>query len=207
MQRGESRLATLAARPEPHTPREPTTISSFASNQVSYGPGTSPMSSEDVVAIGHRSALVFRVPATAPGLPRGQLGREPRALCAVTAFPVLGVCVAASAAPSRGLSAGIRPALSTGYRTAGFTLLDRACRFLAGALTSPMPKVKIQRSGCIGFLCTRSRTLRNPKIVDANPELHEWHTVTYRARMRDLQWGRTLRLASVAGGRPGPRQS
>jgi hypothetical protein len=27
------------------------------------------------------------------------------------------------------------------------------------------------------------RLLRNPKIVDANPELHEWHTVTYRTRM------------------------
>jgi hemoglobin len=27
------------------------------------------------------------------------------------------------------------------------------------------------------------RVLRNPKIVDANPELHEWHTVTYRTRL------------------------
>ena len=27
------------------------------------------------------------------------------------------------------------------------------------------------------------RLLRNPKIVDANPELHKWHTVTYRTRM------------------------
>jgi hypothetical protein len=23
------------------------------------------------------------------------------------------------------------------------------------------------------------RLLKNPKIVDANPELHEWHTMTY----------------------------
>jgi hemoglobin len=27
------------------------------------------------------------------------------------------------------------------------------------------------------------RLLKNPKIVDANPELHECHTVTYRTRM------------------------
>ena len=44
------------------------------------------------------------------------------------------------------------------------------------------------------------RLLQNPKIVDANPELHEWHTVTYRTRMAGLKWGRTLWLASQAGG-------
>src|SRR5947207_5644334 len=44
------------------------------------------------------------------------------------------------------------------------------------------------------------RVLRNPKIVDANPELHEWHTVTYRTRLPGLKWGRTLWLADVAGG-------
>jgi len=27
------------------------------------------------------------------------------------------------------------------------------------------------------------RLLKNPKIVDANPELHEWHTATYHTRM------------------------
>jgi hemoglobin len=44
------------------------------------------------------------------------------------------------------------------------------------------------------------RLLKNPKIVDANPELHEWHTVTYRTRLPGLKWGRTLWLASLAGG-------
>jgi hemoglobin len=44
------------------------------------------------------------------------------------------------------------------------------------------------------------RLLRNPKIVDANPELHEWHTVTYHTRLPGLKWGRTLWLASLAGG-------
>lgn len=40
------------------------------------------------------------------------------------------------------------------------------------------------------------RLLRNPKIVDANPELHEWHTVTHRTRMPGLKWGRTFWLAA-----------
>jgi hemoglobin len=44
------------------------------------------------------------------------------------------------------------------------------------------------------------RLLKNPKIVDANPELHEWHTVTYRTRMPGLKWGRTWWLAMKAGG-------
>jgi hypothetical protein len=37
-----SRLATLASRRGPHTPSERATTSSFASNRVSYVPGTSP---------------------------------------------------------------------------------------------------------------------------------------------------------------------
>jgi len=44
------------------------------------------------------------------------------------------------------------------------------------------------------------RLLKNPKIVDANPELHEWHTVTYHTRMPGLKWGRTWWLAMKAGG-------
>jgi hemoglobin len=44
------------------------------------------------------------------------------------------------------------------------------------------------------------RLLKNPKIVDANPELHEWHTVTFQTRMPGLKWGRTLWLADKAGG-------
>jgi hemoglobin len=44
------------------------------------------------------------------------------------------------------------------------------------------------------------RLLKNPKIVDANSELHEWHTVTYSTRLPGLKWERTFWLASVAGG-------
>ena len=44
------------------------------------------------------------------------------------------------------------------------------------------------------------RVLKNPKIVDANPDLHEWHTVTYRTRLPGLKWGRTWWLAMKAGG-------
>jgi hemoglobin len=44
------------------------------------------------------------------------------------------------------------------------------------------------------------RAVKNPEIVDANPELHEWHTVTYRTRMPGLKFGRTWWLAMKAGG-------
>jgi len=44
------------------------------------------------------------------------------------------------------------------------------------------------------------RLLKNPKIVDANPELHEWHTATYHTRMPGLKWGRTWWLAMKAEG-------
>jgi hemoglobin len=44
------------------------------------------------------------------------------------------------------------------------------------------------------------RLLENPKIVDANAELHEWHTVTYHTRLPGLKWGRTWWLAMKAGG-------
>lgn len=42
--------------------------------------------------------------------------------------------------------------------------------------------------------------LTNPKIVEANPELHEWHTVTTETRLPGLKFLRTLWLADVAGG-------
>src|SRR5207247_8310468 len=42
--------------------------------------------------------------------------------------------------------------------------------------------------------------LKNPKIVNANPELKEWHTVKYRERLPGLKVLRTLWAASVAGG-------
>ena len=44
------------------------------------------------------------------------------------------------------------------------------------------------------------RLVKNPRIVNANPELHEWHTVTYHTRMPGLKWGRTLWVAMKAGG-------
>ncbi|MDP9275094.1 MAG: group 1 truncated hemoglobin [Chloroflexota bacterium] len=42
--------------------------------------------------------------------------------------------------------------------------------------------------------------LKNPKIVDANPALKEWHTVKFHERMQGLKFLRTLWVASVAGG-------
>jgi len=44
------------------------------------------------------------------------------------------------------------------------------------------------------------RLPQNTKIADANPQLHEWHTVTYHTRMPGLKWGRTWWLAMKAGG-------
>jgi len=42
--------------------------------------------------------------------------------------------------------------------------------------------------------------LKNPKVVEANPELKEWHTVTFAGRLQGLKFLRTLWLASMAGG-------
>jgi hemoglobin len=42
--------------------------------------------------------------------------------------------------------------------------------------------------------------LKNPKVVNANPELKEWHTVTYPGRLPGLKFGRTLWVCAVAGG-------
>jgi hemoglobin len=44
------------------------------------------------------------------------------------------------------------------------------------------------------------RLLKNPRIVQANPELHQWHTVNYPGRLPGLKWLRTLWLAALAGG-------
>src|SRR5947199_9419550 len=44
------------------------------------------------------------------------------------------------------------------------------------------------------------RLLKNPKIIEANPEVHQWHTVTYPGRLPGLKRLRTLSLASLAGG-------
>ena len=42
--------------------------------------------------------------------------------------------------------------------------------------------------------------LKNPKVVEANPELREWHTVTFAGRLPGLKFLRTLWVASLAGG-------
>ena len=42
--------------------------------------------------------------------------------------------------------------------------------------------------------------LKNPKIVNANSALKEWHTAKFRERMPGLKFLRTLWVASVAGG-------
>lgn len=42
--------------------------------------------------------------------------------------------------------------------------------------------------------------LRNPKIVNANPKLKEWHTEKYKERMPGLKFNRTLWVCAVAGG-------
>src|SRR5512143_3601008 len=42
--------------------------------------------------------------------------------------------------------------------------------------------------------------LKNPKIVNANPQLKEWHTEKYKTRMPGLKFLRTLWVCAVAGG-------
>ncbi len=42
--------------------------------------------------------------------------------------------------------------------------------------------------------------LKNQKVINANPELKEWHTVTYPGRLPGLKFGRTLWACSVSGG-------
>ena len=42
--------------------------------------------------------------------------------------------------------------------------------------------------------------VKNPKVVNANPELKEWHTVKYRERLPGLKFLRTLWVCAVAGG-------
>lgn len=44
------------------------------------------------------------------------------------------------------------------------------------------------------------RLLENPKIVNSNPELKEWHTEKFKERLPGLKFMRTLWVASVAGG-------
>jgi hemoglobin len=42
--------------------------------------------------------------------------------------------------------------------------------------------------------------LRNPKIVNANPQLKEWHTEKYKTRLPGLKFNRTLWVCAVSGG-------
>ena len=42
--------------------------------------------------------------------------------------------------------------------------------------------------------------LKNPKIVNANPELKKWHTEDYKTRLPGLKFLRTLWVCAVAGG-------
>lgn len=42
--------------------------------------------------------------------------------------------------------------------------------------------------------------LKNPKIVRANPELKEWHTEAYKARLPGLKFMRTLWVCAITGG-------
>lgn len=42
--------------------------------------------------------------------------------------------------------------------------------------------------------------LKNPKIVNANPELKKWHTEEYKTRLPGLKFNRTLWVCAVSGG-------
>ena len=42
--------------------------------------------------------------------------------------------------------------------------------------------------------------LKNRKIVNANPELKEWHTEEYKVRLPGLKFNRTLWVCAISGG-------
>ena len=42
--------------------------------------------------------------------------------------------------------------------------------------------------------------LKNPKIVNATPQLKEWHTEKYKVRLPGLKFNRTLWVCAVSGG-------
>lgn len=42
--------------------------------------------------------------------------------------------------------------------------------------------------------------LKNSKIVNANPQLKEWHTEKYKTRLPGLKFNRTLWVCAVSGG-------
>jgi len=42
--------------------------------------------------------------------------------------------------------------------------------------------------------------LKNPRIINANPQLKEWHTEKYKVRLPGLKFNRTLWVCAVSGG-------
>jgi hemoglobin len=42
--------------------------------------------------------------------------------------------------------------------------------------------------------------LKNQKIINANPQLKEWHTEEYKMRLPGLKFNRTLWVAAITGG-------
>jgi hemoglobin len=42
--------------------------------------------------------------------------------------------------------------------------------------------------------------LKNPKIVNSNAELKEWHTEEYKTRLPGLKFNRTLWVCAISGG-------
>ena len=42
--------------------------------------------------------------------------------------------------------------------------------------------------------------LKNPMIVNSNPQLKEWHTEKYKVRLPGLKFNRTLWVCAISGG-------
>ncbi len=42
--------------------------------------------------------------------------------------------------------------------------------------------------------------LENPRIINANPQLKEWHTEKFKSRLPGLKFNRTLWVCAVSGG-------
>src|SRR5512143_1011376 len=77
--------------------------------------------------------------------------------------------------------------------------------FTRRSITMPTEKSLYDRLGgdfAIAAVVDRfsDQLLKNPKIVNANPQLKEWHTEKYKTRMPGLKFLRTLWVCAVAGG-------
>ena len=80
--------------------------------------------------------------------------------------------------------------------------LGKACRLL---IDLRFTKTGLDQVGGIFAIAAvvdhfSDQLLKNPKVVEANPELNEWHTVKFPGRLPGLKFLRTLWVASVAGG-------